>query len=332
MGAFADHGQEFLDHGIAVIPTGGVDGKRPQVKNWSRIGVSASRNLLDSGRFDDANLAFTAGARSKLTVLDVDEPSEKALNVALMRFGESPVIIRTGSGKFQAWFKHNGERRMIRPIKGVELDILGAGIVIAPPSTRPDKAGAAYEFIAGDLDDIDSLPVLENLPVLDSLKSTGAGIVEVGRRNSELFRAALRALHSGVTSDNLGAHLIGLNETLLSEPLGAQEVARIASNAINIHERGENWVGEEARATITATELEALGGNADAALLLMKLRAAHGWRQSEPFALAKSYAETLGWTLPRFKSARSFLAEKKMIRCCHQGGRGPNDPPIFTLQ
>ena len=116
-------------------------------------------------------------------------------------------------------------------------------------------------------------------------------------------------------------------EPLLSE----SRVASTVHSAWEYTERGDNWIAKDARAVITASELDALEGNADAVFLLMKLRAAHGWREGKGFALAKMFAVSLCWTLPRFKKARAFLAERGFIICIYQGGKGPNDPPIFRL-
>lgn len=83
---------------------------------------------------------------------------------------------------------------------------------------------------------------------------------------------------------------------------------------------------------MTVSELDTLGGNANAALLLMKLRAAHGWREEKRFVLSKAFAASLGWTLRRFYAARDFLQERGFIRCLHPGGNGPNDPPIYRME
>jgi hypothetical protein len=38
---------------------------------------------------------------------------------------------------------------------------------------------------------------------------------------------------------------------------------------------------------------------------------------------------SMGWSIPRWKGARSALAQAGIIKCFHPGGRGPNDPPIY---
>jgi hypothetical protein len=74
------------------------------------------------------------GARSNVTVLDVDIGDERVLSDALARHGETPLVVRSGSGKYHAYYRHNGERRRIRPWRGLPIDLLGeGGLVVAPP-------------------------------------------------------------------------------------------------------------------------------------------------------------------------------------------------------
>ena len=52
-------------------------------------------------------------------MLDIDTTDERALADALIRHGDTPFITRTASGKFHALYRHNGERRRIRPFRGL---------------------------------------------------------------------------------------------------------------------------------------------------------------------------------------------------------------------
>ena len=93
-------------------------------------------------------IGFMCGKRNGITVLDVDCKDERILADALDRHGKTSVIARSGSGNFQAWYKHNSERRRIRPDRRVPIDILGSGVVVAPPS---QSAKGSYEFRIKDL-------------------------------------------------------------------------------------------------------------------------------------------------------------------------------------
>lgn len=116
-----------------------------------------------SKRFPGAPaLGFYAGSRNKITVLDVDTTDERVLRDAMDRHGVSPLVARTASGKFHSYYKHNHERRKIRPWAEQQLpiDVLGAGLCIAPPSIA---SKGRYEIVEGRLDDLERLVTLGRL-------------------------------------------------------------------------------------------------------------------------------------------------------------------------
>lgn len=153
---FARWQPQYAAAGLATFPV--TSEKSPAVSNYLRIGLPASLKL--AGKFSEAEaFGFALGAKSGLTILDIDTPDEKVLEDALVQHGQTPVIVRSGSGNFQAWYRHNGERRRIRPDPTRPIDILGNGFVVAPPS-RVSKG--RYGFIRGSLDDLSDLPVMEN--------------------------------------------------------------------------------------------------------------------------------------------------------------------------
>src|SRR5436190_15601718 len=87
----------YAERGIATFPVqfvprdGKVD-KKPMVRNYGRIGLIASAKLVE--RFGDASaIGFTPGLRSDITILDVDEPGDRALERAIARHGDTPVIV-----------------------------------------------------------------------------------------------------------------------------------------------------------------------------------------------------------------------------------------------
>jgi hypothetical protein len=158
---FLDWQADYASKNIATFPVLiTAEGKKPLVSHYQRIGLPASAQI--ARKFADApGIAFMAGMRNGVTALDVDEPGDKPLHRALDRHGETPIIVRTASGKHHAWFRHNGERRAVRPEPGNEIDILGGGMVIAPPSQGPK---GNYQFISGSLDDLGRLPVMRDVP------------------------------------------------------------------------------------------------------------------------------------------------------------------------
>ena len=143
-GIFAGAQQEYAEHRIATFPVG--TDKRPAITNYQRVGLRASEAL--AARYGNSSgLGFMTSARSRIAVLDVDSTVERIFADALSRFGDTPVKVQTGSGKFHALYRFNGECRRIRKIGEAPIDILGAGgYVIAPPSVT---AKGTYRFIEG---------------------------------------------------------------------------------------------------------------------------------------------------------------------------------------
>jgi hypothetical protein len=112
------------------------------------------------------------------------------------------------------------------------------------------------------------------------------------------------------------------------EPLMDAEVVKIAASAWQHDAAGLNFFIRP-RIMLDHDVFDTLGAtNQDAIFLLLKLERHHGG--NDRFALAKPMAESMGWTLPRWKAARSALAQAGIVKCLHPGGRGPNDPPIYT--
>jgi|SRR5262249_20368591 len=113
--------------------------KKPLIRHYQRIGIPASTSLTK--QFGSASaFGFVCGERSKITVLDIDDTDERVLADALARHGRTPLVIRTARRRFQAWYRWNGERRQIRPNPSRPIDILGAGIVVAPDSSARLKS------------------------------------------------------------------------------------------------------------------------------------------------------------------------------------------------
>ena len=134
MGVFGDWQPQYAEAGLVTFPVD-ITHKKRAVGGWQAAGRKASADWAAT-KFADANaLGIVCGKRNRLTVLDIDEPCENLLADAMARFGLSPLIARTASGKFHAYYRHNGEKRKIRGvIESRGVDLLGAGgMAIAPP-------------------------------------------------------------------------------------------------------------------------------------------------------------------------------------------------------
>ena len=115
MSTFAHWQPEYAARKLAIFPVRIVGGnKKPAVRNYLQIGQRVSNQLVK--RFADADaFGFALGSRSKITVLDCDFSDESVLTDAMGRHGETPFVVRSGSGHYQAWYRHGGEGRHIRP-------------------------------------------------------------------------------------------------------------------------------------------------------------------------------------------------------------------------
>src|SRR6516162_8985087 len=81
----------------------------PIAQDRSYHDFSDQRTLLGIPNCDA--FGFQPGARSKITILDVDTTNERVLADAQIRHGGSPLKVRTASGKFHVYYRHNGEPR-----------------------------------------------------------------------------------------------------------------------------------------------------------------------------------------------------------------------------
>ncbi len=181
----------YAERGIALIPCG--DDKVPLVKNPQKFGRDASAEIAT--KFSDASaFGYYCGRRNGITVLDVDTTDERVLADAVSRHGQTPIVVRTGSGKFHALYRHNNERRCVRAWEGLPIDLLGAGLAIAPPSR---VAKGEYRIIEGHLDDLDCLPIMRELE--DRLYVSWANGPRPQRRgegrNNDLWRRLMREAH-----------------------------------------------------------------------------------------------------------------------------------------
>lgn len=320
MGVFATAQPEYAAHGIATFPVRAD--KWPATKGYPRVGLPGSRTLAE--RMPDAPcVGFLAGPRSKITVLDVDTPDERTFADALDMYGQTPVIIRTGSGNWHAWYRHNGEGRSIRPDPGRPIDILGDGVVIAPPS---QARKGPYSFLQGSLADLASLPRMKGL---EARPGPSNRLREGEGRNAALFH---HCMSQAPFCDDLDA-LIDVARTFAEErfadAMGEPEIIKTAASAWKYESEGDNWAGRGRRIVSMTGELGLARDHPDAFSLLYMLRELHP--PETEFALVSGMAVALGWTLRRWRAARDRLVSDGLIICTHPGGKGLGDPPQYRL-
>lgn len=314
-GVFGKWQPIYAEAGLVTFPVD-ADAKKPAVGNYLKAGRKASAQWAQ--KFAGSNaLGLTCGRLNRLTVLDVDSPDENLLADALSHFGPSPVVIRTASGKFHAWFRHSGEARSIRSaMPGKPVDILGSGgMAIAPPSL---SAKGEYQFIAGSLADCGDLPKMRisslALAANDLGSTPSPGAFVEGKRNNQVLSAVMKAAHDCETVDHLTMFANAIN-TACQPPLAGPELARIVASAWGYTQKGENFAGIGRSMVFGHDQFDKFdaGGKVeqDAWFLLGRLRRVH--HSSNAFYCANAIAESLGWSLPRIQNARDCLVNLNEI-------------------
>jgi bifunctional DNA primase/polymerase-like protein len=304
-GLFARHQPDYAAHKIATFPV--TAAKKPAVQGYLRTGLNGSKELAT--RFKSAQaFGFATDERNRITVVDIDTPDESVLVRALERHGDTPLIARTGSGKYHAYYKHNGERRRIRPWRDLPIDLLGiGGMVIAPPSRI---AHGSYQFIQGTIDDIHRLPVIANLDIEPGPKE--------GNRNRAVWNHCMKQAHYVENFDELLDVARTFNDSC-EPPLEDIEVISAAQSAWGYTERGQNHFGRG------NPEIKWMLDNQDAYLLLAFLRDHQG--PNATFMCANGLAQTFGWSRLRLAAARKYLIEAGYFKPVRNAGEGT--PALF---
>jgi hypothetical protein len=317
----------YAAHDIPTFPVQiEPDRKKPMVARYCRFGIPASAEI--SRKYPDATaFGFMVGKRTGLTVLDIDTKDAGVLADALNLHGQTPIVIRSGSGHHQAWYKHNGEGRQIRPFgPDYPIDILGGGFVVAPPSRGGE---GNYRFIQGGLDDIDRLPVMRNIHLdISSSPISPDSLEEIfapdGKRHKLLIRYCLEQAHYCDDFEALLDVARTRNEGY-RPPMTDIEVVKIAKWAWDCTVTGQNRVGRGARRTGTEAA-DLMRSNPDAYILLKYLRDQNGPQRN--FMVANGLHLTFRWTRKRLAKARSYLMDQghlKQIR----GASSQTGPALY---
>jgi bifunctional DNA primase/polymerase-like protein len=297
----------YAAHGIATFPVRvSHDGKVPMVKHYAKFGLRGSSEI--TRKFPDATaLGFMAGQRTGITVVDVDTPDQRVLIDALDRHGTTPVIVRSGRGHHQAWYRNNGEERQIRPEPDRPIDILGGGVIVAPPS---HGIKGDYQFIEGGLDDLDRLPILRGIeietPIAPALVVPTRAVTK-GIRNKSLFAHCMREAHH---CDDFGA-LLDVAHTRNAEflpPLSEAKVLRTAKSVWGYTERGENRFGQRG-AWLAQSNVTTLTRDPALCALIVWLKAANGPDAEFLVANGLCAPKYLNWPIYQLRSARRRAIE-----------------------
>lgn len=320
---FSEYQPRYAAVGIPTFPCSIASRKKPLVRNYGRMGLPASCQLVMKGLDSDA-LACMAGQRNRLTILDIDArgaKGERLLADAQCVYGPSEFIVRTGSGGFHAYYRHGGEPRRVRPNPHQPIDLLGDGMVVLPPSRGVLRR---YEIVHGHIDDLAALTPLRHDKATDRVLRIGPDpeLVTKGARGDTLWRHCMRAAHH---CDDLEA-LIDVARTRSSEMLPPIEddrrIVDIAMSAWKYTVEGKNQFGRSRAARLSLSQ-----SSVDALVRDPALFALIGWlkmvnRPDAEFLVANGLAKVLGWPLSLLRTARRKAVETGWIvkvRCEAKG-------------
>jgi hypothetical protein len=328
---FADAALELHGHGLAPIPLGGDDGKKPLVK-YRRYSRRSLEQLIR--RHPTANVGILTGL-SEVTVVDVDDPELVDPMVDLC--GYTPLRTSTPSGGQHLWYRADGEHCRVR-LDDRAVDIRGVGgMVVVPPSIRPSgsHAGKAYTFVAGSWNDLRRLKRLKP----DSLREGPA--IKEGRRNTTLLRYLLAEAPSCDDVNGLLDVAHTWNSTYVP-PLPDAEVDKTGRQAWKYQVEGHNWLGRGAYLQIAERTFDRLLAydrkrGPDALALYHKLQAKNAARdrRRETFAVAAramARDKVLPWTEKRIRQALRVLVDFDLLELVQEGGHGEGDAHQYRFR
>ena len=320
-GVFAEWQPRYAELGFATFP---VTDKRPAIRGYLKIGLAASQQL--AVKFPASNSFGLACRKNRITILDVDAPDDRLLADMMSELGPSPFIVRSASGNFQAWYRHNGESRRIRPDPNRPVDILGDGFVVAPPS---EATRGRYSIIEGSLEDLARLPPMRRPAAPQSGPAIVSQRIDLGKRNQELWRACMKAARECPEVSELMRRAVEMNGAMFYKPLPDQEVLRIVASAWSYELSGSNKFGRAGRVEFDAEEVDELvSSDPDAFLLLTILRRHHA--RGEKFLIANAMHETMGWRRQRLTAVRSRLEQRGLIR--EVSPYTPKSPAVYEFR
>jgi hypothetical protein len=240
------------------------------------------------------------------------------------------LIVRSGSGKWHAYYSWGGERRRIRPWgDDLPIDILGGGVVIAPPS----RIGVGqYKIVSGHLDNLDRLRQATWLtekhlrqPQLD--RDIGTGMIHDGRRGEAVWRHCMKTAKScdSLSLDTLYHAARAFDAANCIPPIatdagGDRRLLGVAKSALAYTERGANRFGAHGVFFFDDEYIELLTNNQDALLLLGFLRSHNG--PCAEFLCTNTLNEKFGWPEERLAAARRSLIDLGYITQTKKAGRG----------
>jgi len=310
---FSDWQPRYAEQRIALFPVKIVGrDKRPAITNYHKVGLPGSAQLAQ--KFGSATtFGFMAGARNRVTVIDMDSTEESIVAEGERLFGVSPMLWRTGGGKFAMPFRHHGERRRVRVFgdNGPPIDLLGGGFVVAPPSIGTARR---YEFIRGSLADFDRLPVAR---IPDEIgRDEPPARIPAGRRNNELFRYCNSIVCECDTLDQLLDAARRWAADQFAVLLPPAEIVKTCSSVWQFR-GGRRQI---MHLTITAAQFAKLAPDPEVLGVFAYLAGENGPRSE--FLIADGLGPALGWPRRLVPAARKALVSLGIVKRVRAAGNG----------
>ena len=336
MAAFAEFQPLYAARGVATFPvTVANDNKVPSIRGYMKTGLRGSAQL--AMKFGDADsFGFVCGKYNRITVVDMDSTDPAIVGEGERLFGTSPLLWRTGGGKYAMAFRHNCEGRRIRCIPSLPIDLLGGGFVVAPGSAGIKQR---YELIRGSLADVDHLPVAR---IPSEITAPPPRKIPDGKRHDALFRHCRSIVDRHADQDQFVAAAKTWNEAILDPPVPPQDVVNTCYSVWKYRggrKRMNGLIVEEPKRKALSANPEYLG-------VFAHLAFENG--PDAEFMIADGLAEAMGWPaappcagrssrLPRYRSDRVRKATGKGKAGSISLGAIMNGPPrlvgnpCFTL-
>jgi hypothetical protein len=318
MAAFADAAPAWAAAGVTPLPVY-PDGKKTMVKQPETFGRPAAMGLAAKPRYAAANLGFMCGAFNRLTVVDIDNSADAVLQDALETYGDSPIIVSTPSGGRHVYYAHNDEPRKVRLNERLSIDLLGGGLCVAPPSTRP--SGSTYAWLRGGLADIanGNLPKIRKGAVArdNPRANPHAGPrVPIGQRNAQLFQYCRQIVGYCDDLDQLIDAARTWADSKCAEPLPEAEIVRTA-NSVFKFQGGRKQVMQH---IVESPLYQQLIANVEVWALFSYLATENG--PNSQFMVADGLGPARGWPQRFVPKTRRALLDMGAIRCVRRPRKG----------
>lgn len=329
---FGSAAMTYHELGLAVIPCGGEDGKKPLVPWSSFKDKQPSLNLIERWieRYGWANIAVITGEASGVTVIDNDNPEKSMFDIQQI-FGESPIAVKTPRGGCHLYYKFSHEKNVVDAVK--KIDIRGhGGYVIAPPSYSFALNGA-YSFIEGSFLDLRDLTCLSN-PDVQRSEETQSGIISQGKRNDVLFRYLINIAGECESLDILKNQAEEYNKIHFCPVLDKDEVLNVAKSVWKYKEKGQIYKPGEHHISVNIGKYRSMMFSYPRAFILFfDLLGCHqNYRDS--FAIApKAYArQRCGWSEETVRRAIRTLLKCNVLEIVYKGGKKPGDVSLYCFK